>query len=138
MFKISKLKIHYDIVRNSFNCTSLIKRSKAFSTWSKFYIHYYIVYNSSLLHANHALKSIAQGMEYQLNMESHCIEMCMRTIHSKDMVVIRTAMYMTTINSKRIWKVIRTECVWRKPIQKKWIVIRTEIYMTKTHSQGNG
>ena len=77
-------------------------------------------------------------------------EMCMTTIHSKEIVVIRAEMCMTKTHSKemdshsyrnvndenpytRIWIVIFTNMYMTKKTIRIWIVIRTNMYMTKTH-----
>ena len=95
MFKKLKTYIHYDIVRNSFNCTSLFKRWRALSTCLKpiYIMISFIICHCTMLftrwRALHAWKN-------QKNMESHSTEMCM-----------------TKLQIQRIWKVICTFlCEW--------------------------
>ena len=64
-----KTYIHYHIVYNS-SLNHAIHPLKSIAHMVKSYIHYNIVYNSSLHHAIHTLKSIAH-MKNQKNMESH-------------------------------------------------------------------
>ena len=132
------------MVNNSFNCTTLFKRWRALSTWSKTYIHYNIVYNLSLHHPIHPLKSIAHinktyvhcNIVYNSSLH-HAIHALKSIAHMESHIqriwkVNRTEMCMTKIHSKRNGSHSYRNVHDENPFRKKWIVIRTEICMTKT------